>query len=305
MQLLRWWARLELPGRHSLLQRAGVWKDEHWMQESCLSTRGKWHGYTMKLDGRELHQRGAYLYGRMLDVSVPLLLLKALDKGDTYIDVGANIGMTMLVAAKATGPRGHIHAFEPNPLVFRTLMWHKEHNKLDQAILHNIALSDTSTKTRLYVPATNCGAASIGQLPERLARNLQATHEIVADVGDTVLPVFPQSPMLIKLDVEGHETHAIRGLQQTIRTYNSAVLLECNVIMLPRSGTSVQELFALMMSFGYTPYNVSCQWLRFRRHYKLCLQRMPHTWRPQRTVNVLFMRPDSVHAQRLGHNILT
>ena len=46
---------------------------------------------------------------------------KYLREGDTFIDVGANIGFISSIAAGIVGTRGQIHSFEPVPRDFERL----------------------------------------------------------------------------------------------------------------------------------------------------------------------------------------
>src|SRR5207302_1817218 len=42
--------------------------------------------------------------------------------GDSFVDVGANIGLWTLVAASTVGSEGEVFSFEPNPVTFRKLI---------------------------------------------------------------------------------------------------------------------------------------------------------------------------------------
>ncbi|MFM7408039.1 MAG: hypothetical protein ACKO3K_15645 [Cuspidothrix sp.] len=57
-----------------------------------------------------------YLY-QDLDPSISWCLKKCLNEGDIFVDVGANIGIESIPAAKLVGNTGHIHSFEPNTKV--------------------------------------------------------------------------------------------------------------------------------------------------------------------------------------------
>src|SRR4051812_28375689 len=113
MRLVRLWTRLRLPRAHRLLRSAGVWDPARWRGEPTRHCRGARHGYRIALDISDFHQRGTFFYGQSLDPDVQLCILACLRTGDTFIDVGANIGMHALLAAWAVGPRGRVVAFEP------------------------------------------------------------------------------------------------------------------------------------------------------------------------------------------------
>jgi FkbM family methyltransferase len=258
----------------------------------------------MRLDTSNYHQRGAFFYGRMLDIQVQLCMLAALRAGDTCIDVGANIGLLSMLAAYAVGPQGSVVAFEPNPDVHEHLLWHLSENTLKHVRTHRLALSDREAVLRLTVPPTgNTGAATLGALPARHGGRIGAAYEVRVGIGDEVLGILPPAPMLIKLDVEGHEAAALRGLCRTVQSHRPAILLECNPEMLPANGSSVPELLELLAGWGYVPHTMGVVWSRLAREWRLRLRRVPESWRPTRTENVLFLSPDGVHAGRLRRYI--
>lgn len=304
-RFVRLWTRLRLPRAQSLLRRAGVWNQPLWVNEPRRVCRGRWHGYRMALDASDFHQRGAYFYGHSLDPDVQLCVLSCLRPGDTCIDVGANIGLISMLAAHAVGPRGVVLSFEPNPDIYERLLWHISENALSQVWPQRLALSDRDAALTLTVPPTgNTGAASLGSLPARHGGRVGKVYDVPVRIGDEVVGPLPDAPMLIKLDVEGHETAALRGLRRTIAAHRPAILLESNVEMLPANGSGVEELFALLAEMGYEAFGPSVVWGRWSREWRLRLNRVPRTWRPGRTQNVLFLRADGVYRERLTHLIV-
>jgi tRNA G37 N-methylase Trm5 len=59
--------------------------------------------------------------------------ISKLQKGDTVLDIGANIGWFTLVAAKHVGMHGHIHSFEPRPDTLRMLKRTIHDNRLQDS----------------------------------------------------------------------------------------------------------------------------------------------------------------------------
>ena len=68
----------------------------------------------------------------------------------TVFDVGANIGLYTLLAAARLQGRGAIHAFEPNNKVFAWLTRNAERNRLDNAHLSQIALSNLDGQASFF-----------------------------------------------------------------------------------------------------------------------------------------------------------
>ncbi len=60
------------------------------------------------------------LYGEFAD-GENRLMARYVKPGDHVIDVGANLGTTVLPLAKAVGPQGQVIAFEPQPLMAQCL----------------------------------------------------------------------------------------------------------------------------------------------------------------------------------------
>ena len=67
--------------------------------------------------------------------------------GFTVIDVGANIGIWTVGAAKRTGSQGRVHAFEPLGSNFARLLSNVELNGVSNVVSRNLALSDRRGKS--------------------------------------------------------------------------------------------------------------------------------------------------------------
>lgn len=65
-----------------------------------------------------------------------------LKKGDTYIDVGANVGVTVIPAAKCIGESGRVIAVEPHPAICSYLKENIELNDLSNVQVHNCAVGN-------------------------------------------------------------------------------------------------------------------------------------------------------------------
>ncbi len=66
------------------------------------------------------------------------------------------------------------------------------------------------------------------------------------------------SPDLIKIDVEGFELFALRGVF-TDNEFRPAVVCEVTSDFLARNGQSTTELFQIMATLGYSPFRLVSQ----------------------------------------------
>lgn len=84
-------------------------------------------------------------------------LLELLSPGDTFVDIGANIGYYTVLAAQKVGPKGRVFAFEPDPESFALLQHNVERNGLSQVVVENKAAGAEEGKLELFLSTANRG----------------------------------------------------------------------------------------------------------------------------------------------------
>lgn len=151
-------------------------------------------------------------------------------KGGVAIDGGANIG-TLTRAMLDAG--AIVYAFEPNREAVQCLGYN-----CPEAISFNVALGESEARASL-TRSSNAGASYIAQSDD-------------GDVWVSRIDDFNLSPTLLKLDIEGYETMAIRGALKTITRSRPAIVMEVNSPALKRCETSANELLTLVASLGYS-----------------------------------------------------
>jgi FkbM family methyltransferase len=173
---------------------------------------------------------------------------------ETLFDLGANVGVYSLLAAKA-GVK--VVAFEPEPQNFSVLTMNIYLNELSDLIVPlNIAISDRTTIDFLYMPVFGIGHAfnQFGVLPELSAEPASAAARqfvkaspsnaakqfVIAYTLDEFLAAFPQFfPTHIKIDVDGLENLVISGASKTLENPAlKSLLVEFN----SRAEASIQAI---------------------------------------------------------------
>lgn len=205
---------------------------------------------------------------RSWDVGVHLLTLgeweqtdmalfgKLLAPGDTVLDIGANHGVYALHAALAVGPRGQVHAFEPNPrLALLAEMSLNINGFSERAQIHRVGISDTSRKANLFFSHMFSGSAAI--LQAATSADQQAT-ECQLEPLDKLFPDTAFRVDTIKMDIEGHEGFALRGMRQVLaRSPNVKIMMEYAPAWLVRAGFPPEALFSLIEELGFKMWNFS------------------------------------------------
>ena len=135
----------------------------------------------------------------------------------TYVDGGAHHGVTLREFLRHHGQAlVEAHMFEPDPVNHARLV--EAVARLDAPIrsrvrCHRAALSSRDGTERLFAH----GGAASAIAPT--GREVVESRRL-----DSVLGEAQNGPVLIKLDVEGHEARAIRGAERTIRKRTTCVV---------------------------------------------------------------------------------
>lgn len=147
---------------------------------------------------------GAYAYAEqtMMDFIIPNL-------GDdaTFIDIGANIGVYSVVAAKRCK---RVYAFEANPEIFEILKENVE--PFDNVEIFNVAIGDKEGMVNLHLHKNRGGADSL--IRERIAL---PQRDGFISVESAKLDDYDLQADVIKIDVEGAEMFVVDGGLKTLR----------------------------------------------------------------------------------------
>ena len=177
-----------------------------------------------------------------LEYGTRLVIQKFLTPGNTFVDIGANIGMHTLAAAKSLRGKGKIIAFEPYEPIAALLSRTIAINDFTALVtVCKAAISDRSGEQNLYLGST-CGHHSLLPLNSEDDTENQATLvstmrlDQVIDINDRV--------DLIKIDVEGTELDVLEGATAIIQhNKNIGLIVEFGFSHLVRSGITREEWF--------------------------------------------------------------
>lgn len=172
------------------------------------------------------------------------LFLSALEPGMTVLDAGANIGYYAAHAARAVGPGGHVHAFEPDPRTAHSLRANMLRNGLENVTVHEYAVSASAGSRELILSGT---ASHSG---------LSRTMDETTIVGSTTVEAVALDDVLggvsvdvMKMDVEGEEPYVLLGMERTLAASpRLRLFLEFSPASLEAAGSSAPEFLATLRS---------------------------------------------------------
>ncbi len=245
---------------------------------------------------------GHYLYAATLDRIVTLWLRRftraerfeiecwrrLIRPGAIVADVGANLGLFTLLAARSAGPEGHVHSFEPDPDNASVLARNIEANGYRNVTVHRAAVADACGTIPLYVRAEHRGDHRIYRPPTREGRERSAI-EVPAVTLDSI---FGEGPALaaVKLDIQGAEGRAIAGMTRTLESNPGLCLMfEFWPVGLRQCGTDPEGLLDGLRARGFSIQLVDND---RRRLSKATNQELLRRCALARYVNVLAQRAD-------------
>ena len=212
-----------------------------------VTYRGR-HGLSLRIDPSDMFQRAMLL--DFFDPVLPAIIDKHVRLGGQVLDCGSFIGYIALRFAQAVGPDGGVHCFEPDPRVAARLREHVDANAMHHVSVTQAAVSDSSGAELELALTDQLGWASVGldlwEAPETTTVTTVAIDDYVRERN--IEPAF------IKLDVEGAEGAALRGMTDTLTAVDAPLLIEWIPWRMEANGDDPEAVLATLTDCGYRPH---------------------------------------------------
>ncbi|MDR7085928.1 FkbM family methyltransferase [Aeromicrobium panaciterrae] len=167
--------------------------------------------------------------------------------GDTVIEVGAECGTDTVVLSRMVGPTGRVIAIEAHPGTFEFLARAVELNKLDNVSLVNAAVADAPGVLTISDDGVD------GILSNNVVTSADAGVTVKAVTLDELSEGLARVDM-VRMNIEGAEKLAVRGMDQTARRA-SLVIIGCHDFRADRGDgeefRSSTEVEAALESWGF------------------------------------------------------
>ncbi len=261
-------------GRWRLTQYAVPWatRTAPRLGRRVVRTR---HDFRMDLDLRDFICQVVWATGEF-EQHTSQLLHTLLGPGDTVIDVGANVGYFTLLAARAVGPAGRVHAFEPVPDTRADLVRNVELNAFRHVTIHAEALWDQEGEATIFLgPQDQKGISAMRPFEEQAGKLTIQTARL-----DRFLPELGRV-RLVKIDVEGAEHRVLRGMEGCLRRDGPDLIVELCDEYFQAMGTSARAVCDHLTGLGYHMYGMD---------YDGLVPMAGHRLEPPRLFNALFSR---------------
>ncbi|MGA7275399.1 MAG: FkbM family methyltransferase [Candidatus Udaeobacter sp.] len=191
--------------------------------------------FRMYIDRSDMDVGAGIRQSKQYEPHVTSALLSVLTPGDTFLDIGANIGYFSLLAASVVGETGKVICFEPNVQNLRLLHASVLENGFQQVQVFPLAASDSRHVLKLQPFGSNGVLAAAPSKP--------SNYQFVQSVAVDDLVSAEGRVHVIKMDIEGYEALALRGMRQLIARHRPILFTEFNMWALRRHGGIEPEFF--------------------------------------------------------------
>ncbi|MES2761539.1 MAG: FkbM family methyltransferase [Bacteroidota bacterium] len=177
------------------------------------------YGYNIEVSpkwGEDVYNLGFYEAGTLKFID---LILK--NSHNTFLDVGANIGLMSLHAAHSLNGKGKVVAFEPVQFFFDKLNANINLNKFQNIHTIKKGVGSIATKVPIYLDG-GCPSVISTFRDEKGATELidiEPLDEIVKN--ENIVNID-----FIKIDVEGFEFDVLKGARKTIANHKPVLCIE-------------------------------------------------------------------------------
>lgn len=168
------------------------------------------------------------------------VLIRFLKPGDTFVDIGANVGTLTLKAASIVSNKGKVISFEAHPRTFSFLEDNLLMNRFEDVTLHNCAMGNKKGNLHFTDQTSddqNC--VSDQSSDKTITVNICTLDEFEISFID-----------LLKIDVEGFEKFVLEGGSKTLEN-TKVIFFECWQKHCQRYNYKPSEIFHFLHNLGF------------------------------------------------------
>jgi len=167
--------------------------------------------------------------------------------GMVVFDIGANIGYYSFLASKLVGESGNVYSFEPEPNNFSLLQENIKRWSSQNVLPVNKAVSIDGGEALLNISSKSGCHSLIGH--SKVSGH--SVHVSTIDLDSFVKENNIKRVDFIKIDIEGAELLALKGMQNIINSFSPIIICEVNPGFQSSAGYTTVEMLAFFKQNGY------------------------------------------------------
>lgn len=188
------------------------------------------------------------IYCGLLEFEDMMFLLHLLRPEDTFVDIGANVGVYTILASGEVGSK--TISIEPIKSTFETLSMNIKLNNIESKVtLLNIGVGDSEGEL-IFTTKEDTVNHVLSDNEKRIG-----TETIKVKVNSLDNICSTSVPILIKIDVEGFETNVISGANRILTNPEvKGVIIELNGSGI-RYGFNENDIHEKLLSYGFNCFS--------------------------------------------------
>ena len=197
-------------------------------------------------------QQQLFWYG-YYERPVALLLENIIERSSIILDIGANTGYFTLIAANKA-KAGTVFSFEPVKELFQKLQKNIDENTLHNVEINQLAVGEDDEDGVIFISGSdNLGMSSL-RPPENFAGVSQPVRTIRLDNWITEKKI--KSIDIVKVDIEGSELFALKGMDETLSKFKPVLIVEINPDTLAYFNLLPGDVLAYLNGKNYIPFEI-------------------------------------------------
>lgn len=227
------------------------------MKEEMLIVNNCMGNIIMKID-KNSYMGGSIYWSGFHHVNEMLFLKSYLKPDMVFIDIGANQGeFSLFAASKLT--KGKVISFEPVTKQYQYLVNNIELNSYHNIELNKFGLSNEETILPIF---TSKNTELHGGVHEGLS-TLYKSNERNDFEENVEIKIFDKEfgekltrMDFIKIDIEGAELFALKGMKLHLEKFKPVILIEMSDETFNSAGYSIKDVTDFLHSFEYNSYKI-------------------------------------------------
>lgn len=183
-------------------------------------------------------------YKQISEMKKVNFLKSFLKEGDIVLDIGANVGFYTNIFADLVGKSGKVYAFEPDKKNYNLLLHNSRY--FNNIKFFNKAVGVKNETIKLYESSTR----NTDHQTYNIGDSRKYTQIKCIKIDDLKLNL--KNLRLIKIDVQGYDYFALKGMSRTLRkSKNTIIFGEIWPYGLKKSGSSTRNYMKLIKNLGF------------------------------------------------------
>ncbi len=210
--------------------------------------------------GRRFFKSAYFVYKRYAEDDLQDLVraFPVLIRGGDVLDIGANIGYTAAVLARAIAPDEKVYAFEPEPFNFRLLQQTALQREFSGKIVPlQFAVGAENGTINLWINDRHHADHRV--VTEQFGSTHPGSKQVSVSLVriDSFLESKPRNVSFIKIDVQGYELAVCQGMQETLcQNPDITIVLEFMPSAMRELGFEPSDLIDFLVERDFEVYRL-------------------------------------------------